>query len=745
MNRRIRVVVVILIVAALTALVVFIAAQEVPETYDASCGRIFVDRNGRLLRVALTDDEQMQIPISFKDGTVATGGCFLIDATIAAEDKRFYRHPGVDPLAAARAVAQAIRRGGAVSGASTLTMQAARLHRPSPRTFGSKLREAAVALKIECVYSKRWILDYYLNRAPYGGNIVGAGAAAHAYFSVAPSELTLPQAALLAGLPKHPNGFHPLRHPDRTLSRRNDVLALMRRNAMIDDTACADAQRAPLGLNPSRPPFHAPHLTDWAMARRTEPGVHRLSVDLDAQILLESVLARHRGRLNESSIHNGAALVIENRDARVRAFAGNLDYFDAAHSGQVNCAFVPRSTGSALKPFLYLREIAAGELLPGRPLPDVPTRYPGLTPENFNRRYEGAVTAEVALQQSLNVPAMRLLERAGVDRFLSYLRAFGVSGLYGNADHYGLGLVTGSAELSLFDLSGAYLALAREGWAQNLDVESAGAPPKDRQVESAAAVYVVNRMLSTRTRGEADAISFSYKTGTSHGYRDAWCFGYTPDFTVAVWLGNCDRSASPVLTGAQSALPIVRDMFAALYRGRDVGDWPRPPEVDRASLCAVSGQVPTDACPAVTKQVWIQDVTLVKHCDIHRRVGGRSVEVWPAEIARFFESRGSRHAILSGDTPSDPLPDKLLILTPIPDETYYVDPLSISGRILTLRGAVPSDADTVFWFVDGRYHGAGTPQLYLTPGRHTVYATDSRGRSAWSAFHVTAPTSNSLE
>ncbi|MBI3565650.1 MAG: penicillin-binding protein 1C, partial [Elusimicrobia bacterium] len=503
-----------------------------------------LDRRGRVLRTALPED-LYSVPVSLDAVSP-----WAVVATLAAEDRRFYEHPGVDLRALARAAWQDAKAGRAVSGGSTITQQLARALQPRPRTLWGKAVEAWRALALERRASKREILEAYLNRAPYGRGARGIEAASRAYFGIPAKDLTLGQAALLAGLPKCPSRCDPVKDPAAAQARRRTVLSRLsswgwidagtRAAALAEKVRAADSARADL----------APHFARRALSR---PGgdARRTTLDADLQEELEGLVSSHLRTLADWHVTNAAVVALDNASGEVLAWVGSGDFRDDAHRGQVDGAAARRQPGSALKPFLYGLAFERGAS-PSDRIDDAPTfAKGGFAPRNYDEKFHGLVTLRQALACSYNAPAVRLVEKVGVDDFLSTLRAFGLETLTRDADRYGAGLALGDGEVSLRDLAGAYAALARGGeWRPVREAPADPAGPSRRALSREAAYLVTHVLSDDAARVEAfghdSALAlpfpFAAKTGTTKDYKDNWAVGYTPDWTVAVWVGNFDGS-----------------------------------------------------------------------------------------------------------------------------------------------------------------------------------------------------------
>jgi penicillin-binding protein 1C len=529
---------------------------------------LVVDSDGRLLTPFTARDGTWRLPVT-ADQVDARYRQMLI----AYEDKRFERHWGVDPLALARALGQWARAGHVISGASTLTMQTVRLLEPRPRTIGAKLIEMARALQLEWRYDKRAILGMYLTLAPYGGNLEGVRAASLFYFGKEPDRLTDAEAALLVALPQSPEALRPDRHAAAALTARGRVLARMASIGLLSAQSVAEAAAQPVPTE-RRPAVHlAAHLAERLRAADPDSPFIRTTIDGGMQTQLEALARRYQLKLEQGATI--ALLVVENGGRKVRAYVGSGDYFDSGRLGQNDLVQAVRSPGSTLKPFIY--GLAFDDLLihPETIVVDRPMRFGDYAPENFDKRYRGQLTAREALQLSLNLPAVALLDRLGPMRLVGTLEAAGTPLRLPDAvGAPGLPIALGGAGITLADLVTLYAGLADGGSVLPLrytDAAPAGVPVAIMQPSSA---WYLTRILEDMPpppgmlapRNRAQGRTVAYKTGTSYGFRDAWAIGYDSAYTVGVWVGRPDGSFSPGRMGRDAAAPVLFEVFDMLPR-----------------------------------------------------------------------------------------------------------------------------------------------------------------------------------
>jgi penicillin-binding protein 1C len=518
---------------------------------------IVLDREGRLLRAYATPDGRWRLPASAKDVDPR-----FVRLLLAYEDKRFYEHYGVDPMAMARAAKQFAGTGHIVSGGSTLTMQVARLLEPRQhRSLGAKLRQITRALELEVALSKDEILSLYLELAPYGGNLEGIRAASLSYFGKEPRRLTLGEAALLVALPQSPELRRPDRYPETARAARDRVLDRAVAAGVVPRDEIARAKFEPVPRERKQLPMLAPHAADQIVAAEPARRIHRLTIDAALQKTLQE-LARERARALGSDI-SVAILAVDNASGEVRARVASADYFDVRRAGQVDMTQALRSPGSTLKPFIYGLGFEDGLLHPETLIDDRPARYGSYTPENFDLTFQGTVTVRRALQLSLNVPAIAVLGKVGVNRLSSRLAQVGATLVLPKGEAPGLAMGLGGVGIKLSDLVMLYTGLARLGAAVPL-IERAGEPSSSprRLLDPVAAWYVGNILIGAPPPDNAPHGRMAFKTGTSYGYRDAWAVGFDGRMTIGVWVGRPDGAPVPGLLGRAAAAPILFDAFA---------------------------------------------------------------------------------------------------------------------------------------------------------------------------------------
>lgn len=534
-------------------------ASPPPLDIAAGLSRQVVDRDGDLLRAYAARDGRWRLPV-----TLDQVDPDFIDMLVAYEDKRYFTHHGVDPLAITRAAWQFVTNGGhIVSGGSTLSMQVARLIEPrEERSLTAKLRQAARALQIERRLSKREILELYLTLAPYGGNLEGVRAASLAWFGREPKKLTLSQAALLVALPQSPETRRPDRHPETAQSARNRVLDRMKTAGLLPDFEVDRAGRVAVSSTRRALPDLAPHLADRALAADPLAETTALTIDADLQSRLEQ-LAREQGE--KLGRKQSLALVLaDGQTGDILASVGSTNYLDTARFGAIDMTVAKRSPGSTLKPFIYGLAFEEALVEPATLIEDSPANFAGYRPKNFDLAYQGEVTVREALQLSLNVPAVRLLDAVSPVRLIGRLKRGGVSVDMPEGGAPGLAIGLGGVGVSLRDLVQLYTAFLNDGRAVPLrdGVEAEGLP-LDAPVLARNAAWQTTEILSgVSAPADAPRLAIAYKTGTSYGYRDAWSVGYDGRYVLGVWVGRADAAPAPGISGIGTAAPILFEAFA---------------------------------------------------------------------------------------------------------------------------------------------------------------------------------------
>ncbi len=705
-----------------------------------------VDRNGRSLRSVRPDAGPYQQRVNYAEIPQT-----LVQATLAAEDHRFFKHHGVDCRGLLRAAIQLVVHRRVISGGSTITQQLIKLAEPRPRTFRTKLIECAQALRLEQVWNKQRILSEYLNRLEYGSFVTGCAAASQFYFAKPLRDLSMAEAALLAGLPQAPSRLNPSRYPERSRKRQQWVLFQMFRTGFLTSEEFERGRFETLCFAAPRHPFEAPHFVDLLLQQSADAEIPlgaavplvTTTLDLKLNHFAEKTIRQRVSSLRSQDARNAAVVVIDNRSGGVLALVGSENYF-ARESGQVNGAWAPRSAGSTLKPFTYLLALERGAT-PATVVADVPTDFATATgvfsPVNYDRHCYGPMRYRLALANSLNISAVKVLASVGgPEPLLERLRACGLSTLTRSAEDYGLGITIGNAEVRLLELANAYACLARlgeyrpyhllfDGTARNLQSDGA------RSVADAGAAYLIADILSDNGAralafGSETPLRFEFpvacKTGTSSDFRDNWAFGYTPEFTVGVWVGNFDGSPMHHVSGITGAGPILHDIFEHLHLNYGTTWYNRPENVVEYSIHPVTGH-----------RVKLQQGELRPHPVIKEKFLTSNLP--PFETDADYET-GKSHRVLLGSEFQDwcrsaenwLAADAVLaeesvaprIAFPLPGTTFYLDPdLPGQGRRLYPRTEGGKNLRWKSSTLTVESNGNGQIVI-LAEGRHTLLVSD---------------------
>lgn len=718
--------------------------------------QIYDDR-GRLLREVLSDDEGrgIRVPLAEMGGEVAA-------AIIAIEDKRFYHHPGIDPLALLRAAWLNFCAGRIVSGGSTLTLQLARQMYQLPRRWYAKPVAAMLAMRLELWLSKAEILEQYLNRAPFGNQLFGIEAASRIYFARPARQLSLAEAALLAGLPQSPSRFNPYTNMERALRRQRQVLAAMRRDGVITAEQYQQALQQPVRLAPRQRTFAAPHFCQMVLQAARGGGVasREIHTTLNSalQFRVEELVDGHVRQLARHHLSNAAVLVVENASGAVKAWVGSHDFNDEIHQGQVDGVRSLRQPGSAVKPFTYALALEHG-FTAASILADIETHAEteggDLAVHNYDEKYHGPVRLRTALACSYNVATVRLLEALGTDLLLERLRRLGLTSLQKPASFYGLGLTLGNGEVTLLELTNAYRTLANGGLrrplqfitSQESGAEAAEEERGEQLINRAAAFIIADILSDPHARAPAFGLGgplrlpfpCAAKTGTTKDFRDNWTVGFTNRYTVGVWVGNFDGTPMERISGITGAAPLFRDVMLELHPDFATAPPAVPPGLLQAPICPVSGLRPGADCPGSTLEWFISGSEPRSACQVHRRLvidrrSGRLAgpatpagereerlfELWPPAFRAWMAA--NRLPLPPEEGAPPPLP-RLAIAFPDDGDILKIDPvLRREYQTIQLEVVVPEGIREVEWFVNEQSLGrVGRPfhrRWMLQPGNH---------------------------
>lgn len=704
------------------------------------------------------------------------------------EDKRFYYHIGIDPIALARAIYANITNNKVISGASTIHMQVIRLSRRKERTISQKLTESILAFRLFCSYSKKEVLSLYAAHAPFGGNVVGLEAASWRYFGRKPVDLTWAETATLAVLPNAPSLIHPNKNRKILLEKRNRLLSKLLDKSIIDESTYLSSISEPLPLAPHPLPMEAPHLLQEFKKRNQKNQIHRLHSTLNANLQKQvtQILQNHHQHLSASSIHNACALVLEVRTGKVIAYVGNVQTpNNADHAMEVDIIQSRRSPGSLLKPILYAAMMSDGQLTPNALVPDIPTQMSGYVPQNFDLTYDGAVPASKVVARSLNIPSVRMLRQYNYLRFYQLLKDLGITTMDRKPSHYGLSMILGGGEVTMWEISKTYAHLAQQYQQSNhlsrvdqqylkndfsyhsSNVQSGLKSPII--LDNATLWWMFSSMEEVVRPGEENfwqqfisSKRIAWKTGTSFGFRDAWALGITPEYVVCVWVGNADGEGRPSLVGIRTAAPILFEIFDKL----PTTTWFEKPQTGTSilSICSKSGFKAGPFCQPVAKQSVPSTTVKSPQCPYHTEIyvdqNGKRVHdgcespsqmhkvSWftlPPTIEYFYKTSHFDYEPLPSfrsDCIAMESSDKEMEIVYPPQLAKISIPRDLNGEFESaiFHVAHRRKNATIHWNLDDQYIGSttGTHKLPFRPesGKHTLTVVDDNGERKLVNFEV---------
>lgn len=748
--------------------------------FDVPYSTIVESNDGKLLGARIADDQQWRFPAL--DSLPAKYEQCLLNF----EDRFFYYHPGINPVSLVRALFQNIKEKKVVSGGSTITMQVCRIARGAKkRSVKNKLIEMVWALNLELRYSKKEILNLYASHAPFGGNVVGVDAASWRYFSRPVCELSWAESATLAVLPNAPSLIYPGRSNQKLLEKRNRLLSKLFQKGEVDSLTYKLSFAEPVPDRAKPLPVFASHLVEKAVSEKNGERVTS-TIDYYLQQEVTKLVNEHQKKLIANHIYNASVLITEISTKKVIAYVGNVyDGKQFNHENHVDILQSKRSTGSILKPFLYCKMLDEGLLTPRLLIPDIPTRFGGFTPMNFDQEFSGAVPAEEALARSLNIPAVKMLQSYGVAPFYRFLQNSGMKTLEQPPDYYGLSLILGGAEVTPWDLSGMYTSLvgllkyynqndgaypqnpfSELGWTQHIPKKPVSRENNQSGVRAAAVYGMLQAMLKvqrpeTETGWEvfSSTQKVAWKTGTSFGFRDAWAVGISSDYVVTVWAGNADGEGRQGLTGITAAAPLLFDVFRLL----PAGNWFDIPidEMEEISICAESGHRPGINCTSTIK-VRMPDGVKVGVCPWHKKIHvsadsrfrvndkcypvskmkHKKIMVLPPAMEYYYKARNPNYTALPPVLPGcETNIHNMEFIYPRQWEQVFIptDLDGTPGQVIFELVHRQQEA-TVFWHLNENYLGAtsGIHQFALNPksGWHTINVTDNYGDRISKRFFV---------
>ncbi len=677
----------------------------------------FFDRHGNLLQEVLSQNQSKAIYVDFESISP-----YFIDAMIATEDKNFYRHHGIDYEAVCRAIIQNIKSKRVVSGASTITLQLARLLHPGKRTLIKKIKEAFYAYRLEAGLEKKNILEAYMNRLPMGGNLYGLESAAKTYFGISSADLTLAQATFLASIPNSPNQLNPYHNLREIKKRQRIVLERMTEQKMISRDRIQRVLKEEIQLKPQCASFLAPHFVFHLMDKiPDEAQTVKTTINIELQKMVSEQIKNILDKLKPYHVTNGSAILLDNHTGDVLAYTGSADYFNTEIEGQNDGIRALRQPGSTLKPFLYILAMEEG-FNPATLISDIPTHYrmpEGIyAPQNYSETYHGPVRLREALANSLNIPAVRTLAKIGIDPFLSRLREYEFESLDKEPDYYGIGIVLGGGEVTLSELTRAYMCLARMGnFLPTKEIIELNDKPYKQPIEMKTIStpqlnYLISDILSdpfarTTEFGFHSVLNLpfpcSVKTGTSFHFCDNWTIGFTEDYTLGVWVGNFDHSPMLKVSGISGAGPIFWIIMSELYQNKPYPEKFQMPEgLIRVKICPLSGKKPGPYCPSYIEEI-IPEKDFASYqmssCDLHAKKNKKMVKTFPNRFQTWSKAFG-----FETQNVSDSLKQTIRIINPQNGAIYQRLPnLSPEFQSIRCELVTPEKESKINWYLNNEY------------------------------------------
>ena len=722
-------------------------------------------KDGSLLTAYLTSDDKWRLKTELEKVSPD-----FVKAIIKKEDGWFYWHFGVNPVSILRATIDNIISGKVESGASTITMQVARMLESKKRTYLNKIVEMFRAIQLEIKYSKEELLELYLSLLPFGGNIEGVKSASYIYFNRPPDKLSLAQSIVLAAIPNDPNSLRLDRSNEEIITTRDFWINKFKHEKTFSSSDLKDALDEPLEKNRFAIPVLAPHFSFY-IKESFEEDIINTTLNPSIQQAAENILLRNVRNVFYKGITNGAVLVIDNGNSSVVAYCGSADFNDESSFGQVNGIIAIRSPGSTLKAALYAYAFDEGNLTPQMKFADIPTDFHGYQPENYDLKFYGNVSTEFSLVNSLNIPAVKLLEQTGLNNFIGFLEGAGFNQIQRQRNKLGLSMILGGCGTNLQELTRLFSAFARKGKLAELNflsdkkddnwkMEGGKWKVEEQQIFSEASSYLIAKILSGINRSDIANLSnysklpkLAWKTGTSYGKRDAWAIGFNPNYTIGVWMGNFNGVGSPNLSGAEVAVPLLFDLFNAIDYDSDVKWFEAPEELYSRKVCSESGLIPTQYCINTIEDFGIKEKSHNEVCNIHKPVyvnlnesiqyctgclpssGYKKViyAVYQPELTVWLSKNKYDY-----HQPPQHYPDCIAkftqagpkILSPSEDYEYFLE--KKSGQEILLLAASDSRVKTHYWYVNGQFFKKCRPgeRVFIIPQEKDLKITclDDNGR-----------------
>lgn len=736
-----------------------------PLKINIDYSQIITASDGTVLHAFLSHNDKWRLKTELNEITPT-----LKKAIVDKEDKYFYYHPGVNPFAIVRALFNNIIEQKKTSGASTITMQVMRMLEPKDRTYGNKILEIFRAFQLELYYSKDEILQMYLNLVPYGSNIEGVKSASLIYFGQTPDYLSLAQIVTLSIIPNRPSSLAPGKNNDLLVQERNKWLKKFQREHLFPEPEIQDALSETLTAKRQNIAQSAPHISlRLASLHANEPIIHS-TIDKVKQQKAEKLSYNYIQRLHYMHITNCAVVVLNNQTHAVEAYVGSSDFNNKEDEGQVDGVHAVRSPGSTLKPLLYSLAFDHGLTTPRRVITDVPANFSGYAPENFDRKFHGSVTAKNALANSLNIPAVKLLDQMGIQTFLTQLKSGGFNQVGDDENKLGLSVILGGCGVKLEELVQLYSCFANQGKFYKIKWTKGDTSTKKFQLLSPAAAYMTTEILTDHMRPDLPVNyessmhipKVAWKTGTSYGRRDAWSIGYNMKYTIGVWVGNFNGVGVPELTGADIATPLLIDIFNSIDYNSSNDWWRMPKGLDFRFVCSVTGKIPNDFCTDQVIDYFIPGISSNEKCDHLKEVlvsadesvsycrncmpdKGYKKELLPnlaPELISYYESENIPYTKMPQHNPNcsriytENAPS---ITSPINGIEYIFE--QGENQQLMLACNADNEVKKVYWYINNKFYKAAgvNDRVFFMPsaGETKISCADDKGRNTDEVIKVT--------
>lgn len=743
----------------LSSLLTFIILNFIfPLRVQVDYSQIVTAEDGTVLSAYLNSDDKWRLYTELEEITPE-----LSKAIIYKEDKYFYSHFGVNPIAISRALFNNITKGRRTSGASTITMQVARLLTPNDRTYINKIVEIFRAFQLELKYSKREILQLYLNLVPYGSNIEGVKSATLMYLGKMPNQLSLAEITALSIIPNRPVSLALGKNNALIVQERNKWLKRFEKEEVFAKTKISDALVEPFNAKRRAAPKYAPHLSRRLKGTVVNTPIIKTALKFNQQLEVEGITKNYIERLKRINIHNAAVVVVDNTTKDVVCYVGSADFFDKTDGGQVDGIMAVRSPGSALKPYLYAKAFERGVVSPKTTINDVPLSIAGYEPENYDEKFHGRITVEQALALSLNIPAVKLLDEVGIDFFVKELVKANFATIKRQRKGLGLSIILGGCGVTLEEMATLYSAFANYGVYSPLNYLKSDSTQLKVPIVSPEAAYLTTSVLTQITRPDLPnnfrnsphVPKIAWKTGTSYGRRDAWSIGYNRNYTVAVWVGNFSGTGVPELSGAEVATPLLFEIFNKIDYNSSQHWYSPPTKIDLRNVCSHTGDLPADYCTDIVEDYYIQGISRSVVCNHKKKVSvsldssfsycttcqpnnGYLRKLYsnlPAELVSYYEQNNTSYPKLPQHNPNcfrifkENAPQ---ITSPADGGEFLIE--KAAPQKIMLSANTPTDVEYIYWYIDDKFFKKTKAQqpVFFEPslGKIKLSCADDKGRNS---------------